>query len=143
MNQKTVLVVEDDATVSRCLGLILELGGYRVLHAQNGLEALRFSQIHNDSIDLVLCDVLLPGESGASVAASLRQFSPNNLVLFLSGYPFDILVERRLLDRNILQDGATFFLQKPFVAGDLLREIARILDTRSSRRTLRHATAAY
>jgi CheY-like chemotaxis protein len=148
MKERKVLLVEDDSTVATCLTAILQCDGYEVLQARNGPEAIRLAGLHRSGICLVLCDVLLSGESGAAVAMKLREVCPRTRILFLSGYPLDILFERRLLERPAFLDGWAFFLQKPFVVSQLRDAMEHVFaaglgfgDCTSSRGIQRGATA--
>ena len=116
-------MVEDDPAVSSVLSFALQRHGYQVLRAQNGPQAIGLLSRYPGNLDLAVCDVLLQNESGALVAAQVRELRPRTRVLFLSGFPLSILVERRLLYCETFQDGETFFLQKPFMPQELLRVI--------------------
>jgi len=150
MNGQTVLLVEDDPTVATCLNSMLDCDGHHVLQAQNGFEAISLGRLHRSGIGLILCDVQLRGESGAALALNLREFCPQARVLFLSGYPLDVLLERHLLERPAFEEGWAFFLQKPFVIGQLRDAIGCALEPRPDcvgtttfRRMFPHAAAAY
>ena len=58
--EETILVVEDEDALRRVTGKILERGGYRVLEARDGREALQICDQHTDSIHLMITDVVLP-----------------------------------------------------------------------------------
>jgi len=72
--------------------------------------------------DLLLTDVVLPGQSGPQLAATLEERSPGLRVLFVSGYARDALGRAQILGENVQ------FLQKPFTLNALLRKIRTLLD---------------
>lgn len=61
---KTILFVEDEALVRDVTCEVLRSAGYRVLTAKNGAEAVRLYEAFGDEVELLLSDVVLPGESG-------------------------------------------------------------------------------
>jgi DNA-binding response OmpR family regulator len=67
---KRVLIVEDDPSVLRATSYILEKEGYEVQTAQNGLEGLK--KARENSPDLLILDVMLPGIDGFEICHSLR-----------------------------------------------------------------------
>ena len=65
---ETVLLVEDETSLRTLTRNLLELCGYTVLEARNGMEALTMSTKHGGPLDLLLTDVVMPGISGRFVA---------------------------------------------------------------------------
>ena len=119
--QETVLVVEDEDAVRRLAVAMLEGGGYRVLVASNGEEAIELFQKHAFEIDLILLDVVMPGMSGRTVRDQVRQLRPNVKILFMSGYDLGA--------KESLQPGAgEHLLHKPYSATELLFKVRAILD---------------
>ena len=98
-----VLVVEDEPAVRAVAVRALKLAGYDVLSAATGDEALAIAQGTGPEPDLVVCDVLLPGQSGFEVVKALRAERPGLPVLYVSGFTAEI-------DRV----GADAFLAKPY-----------------------------
>jgi two-component system cell cycle sensor histidine kinase/response regulator CckA len=82
----TILVVDDEPAIRRLIGSALEEGGFRVLSAENGLDALHVSESHPGEIDLVVSDVKMPGMDGPALARRLLAVDPDLPVLFISGY---------------------------------------------------------
>jgi len=68
---RKILVVDDEPNILECLTYALETSGFDVIRASNGLEALGAARIHRP--DLVLLDVIMPGENGYRVARTLRE----------------------------------------------------------------------
>lgn len=83
---QTVLFVEDEAFVRGVAGEVLSTAGYRVLIAKNATEATRTYAAQLGAVDLLLSDVILPGENGRVLAARLRRDNPQLKVLLITGY---------------------------------------------------------
>jgi PAS domain S-box-containing protein len=119
---ETILLVEDEHAVRRLARRALELGGYRILEASHGGEALRVCEQHPSSIDLLLTDVVMPQMSGAELAERLKPLRPDMRVLFMSGYTEDALGNHGVLAPE------TSFLYKPFTPDSLRRTVRGVLD---------------
>jgi PAS domain S-box-containing protein len=112
---ESVLLVEDDAAVRRMTRRALEEGGYRVLEAATGREALKLLESSVGPVGLVLTDVVMPGMSGRELADQVAILRPGTPVLFTSGYTDGEIVRRGLLDP------AAAFIQKPFGPDAIVR----------------------
>jgi two-component system cell cycle sensor histidine kinase/response regulator CckA len=119
---ETVLLAEDEADVRDIARQFLESGGYKVMEARDGAEALRVATAHPGKIDLLVTDMVMPGMTGHQLAAQLIQQSAGIRVIFMSGYSeqsaaqaADVSPARRLLS-------------KPFSRGSLLRTVRESLD---------------
>jgi CheY-like chemotaxis protein len=120
--QETLLVVDDDETVLRLSKLILSRGGYRVLDARSGPDALRLSRTAGTPIRLALLDVVMPGMNGFELAAQLRQSDPNIEIVLMSGYTASEV-------RNLAGGDHPYrVIWKPFKTDSLLRMIQTVLD---------------
>ena len=117
----TVLVVEDEPALLRLSARTLERSGYTVLTAAGPPEALALLAGHTDPIDLMLSDVVMPTMSGPELAEQVRQLRPEIRVLFMSGYPADVVTARGALPE------ASDYLQKPFTSRELLERVERAL----------------
>lgn len=116
----TVLLIDDESTFREMVARTLERQGYRVLQAASAREALDLGGTPGIRIDLVLCDVCLPGASGPDVARRLQTGHPGVPILFTSGVPLDGL--------GNLEDLPLFdFLEKPFRKAGLLARIESLL----------------
>jgi hypothetical protein len=124
--QGTILLVEDDSAVRSLVEHLLRSGGYTVLAAQDGIEALHLSMDH-EAIRLLLSDIVMPGMSGPELAEELRRRRPGLRVLLMSGYTGDVI-----LDRGALQSGFPL-LQKPFSPEGLLLKVHEVLQTHVDR----------
>ena len=121
---ETILVVEDEYAVRILTRAVLEMFGYRVLEAADGVEAVRIWEQNQDSIRLLFTDLVMPeGVSGLELAARLQTRNPRLRVIFTSGYSAEI-AGRQLS----LQEGQNF-IQKPSSPQQLLETVRRCLDT--------------
>ncbi len=118
---ETVLVVEDEATVMTLINLVLGQLGYTVLAAADPAEAVRADGQHAGPIHLLLTDVLLPQATGAELAGQLAASRPGLRVLYLSGLPQTVLLEKGLVG-----PGSTV-LEKPFKLEVLAAKVREVL----------------
>jgi PAS domain S-box-containing protein len=116
---RTVLVVEDEAPLLRVVARILTNGGYRVLTATNGPDALEL--VDQQDCDVLLTDVIMPEMSGRRLAELLDERRPGLPVLYMSGYSNGLLGSTHILDDDIA------FIEKPFTASGLLHKINTVL----------------
>ncbi len=108
----TILVVEDEPALLAIATRMLESNGYRVLRAGGPAEALQIVDEHPARIDLLVTDVIMPGMNGHALARRLLEKRPGLRVLYMSGYPSDVIA-----DQGVLVDGVQF-LQKPFLISE-------------------------
>ncbi len=116
-----VLVVDDDQGVRDLARRLLGRLGYRVLGAADATEA-RAVFLDNPLIDLILTDVIMPGESGPQCVRSLQAEHPGLRVVYMSGYAEDAIAHHGVLDPGIV------FLHKPFTVETLGLKISEGLD---------------
>jgi PAS domain S-box-containing protein len=121
---ETVLVAEDQAAVRDLMVRVLHGLGYTVLAARDGLEALTIDAEHQEHIDLLLSDVVMPGLNGPDLAQRLLRERPRLKVLYVSGFT------SHLATRLGTVGGRAAFLQKPFTPDLLARKVREILDLR-------------
>jgi two-component system, cell cycle sensor histidine kinase and response regulator CckA len=115
----TVLVAEDEDNLRELLVRALADAGYRVRDAPDGTQALTVAAEIDGPIDLFVCDAVMPGENGVSVARRLLAEHPEMRVLLISGYLGEAL--------DLSQIAGGRFLQKPFNLDDLLRSVRELL----------------
>jgi PAS domain S-box-containing protein len=120
--RETVLLVEDDEAARELWHEMLEALGYRALVAANGVEALERAAAYPGRIDVLISDVVMPRLGGRELAAQLCKGRPEVRVIFMSGYTADTI-----LREDIAGSGGSF-LQKPFSASELARQIREVLD---------------
>src|SRR6202044_1795119 len=71
--KERILVVEDDDAVRRMTLQLLKINGYRVLEARGATEAIQIVERHEEAIDLVLTDVIMPGIKGRELFERIGQ----------------------------------------------------------------------
>ncbi|HEX6037822.1 hybrid sensor histidine kinase/response regulator [Longimicrobium sp.] len=113
----TVLVVEDETMIRRVVCRFLDRAGFRVLQAGSGAEALALCQAGDVSVDALVTDVVMPGDSGREVAARIRALHPGLRVIYMSGY-----AEDEALRSGAVEAGA-LFLQKPIEPEQLVAAV--------------------
>jgi two-component system, cell cycle sensor histidine kinase and response regulator CckA len=118
---ETILVVEDEKCLLDLACLMLELKGYRVYAAKDGIEAVDLYKQHHNEIAMVFTDIGLPGLNGREVFAKLKEINPHVKVIFTSGIFIDI-------KDALMKDGAKDFIQKPYKRDDVLRKIQEVLN---------------
>jgi two-component system, cell cycle sensor histidine kinase and response regulator CckA len=118
---ETVLLVEDADGLRALAKRLLQRDGYKVLAAENAGEALRLFE-ENPSIDLLVTDVVMPGESGPELTRQLIERRPVLKVLYVSGY-----TEEAIVQHGVVRPGIAF-LHKPFTADTLGRKVREVLD---------------
>jgi PAS domain S-box-containing protein len=118
---ETILLVEDEHAVRRATAEFLNLQGYTVLEAKDGLDALAVARNHYSTVHLVVSDVVMPNMSGGQLAKELSQLRPDTKLLFVSGY-----AGKTVLDHNVV-DLETNFLQKPYTLKQLSEKIRAAL----------------
>jgi CheY-like chemotaxis protein len=119
---ETVLVVEDDDTVRTLIDRILKNHGYTVIDYGNTHECLQALSHYTGKIHLLLTDVIMPGINGRQLFERLAVDIPGLKVIFMSGYPYDVIMDHGVLMRGIN------FISKPFTARDLTEIVRSVLD---------------
>ncbi len=117
---ETILFVEDETFVRQVTAEVLCAAGYGVLTATNAEEGMRLYERHGGKVDLLLTDLVLPGESGRDLAARLTLVDRRLKVLFVTGY----------VERMKMMEGYDC-LPKPFSTSALLEKVRQILDRRA------------
>lgn len=114
---ETILVVEDEPGVLKLASEFLKAGGYNILEASKGAEALRIVNSHSGTIGIVLTDMVMPGMSGSELAETLKKIRPGTRVIYMSGYA-------EFSGKNGERPpGEIRVLQKPFSRNTLLEKV--------------------
>lgn len=119
---ETVLLSEDEQDVREVAREFLESGGYTVLEAPSGEEALQLSAKHQGKIALLITDMVMPGIRGQELAARLQRERNDLRVLYMSGYS-----EHSAADESQTENPVRM-LTKPFSRGALLRTVRELLN---------------
>ncbi len=118
MSATHILVVDDHAEIRDLLKRFLEQHGYRVSCARDGREMKRL--LEHSSVELVVLDLMLPGEDGLSLCRGLRASSQMPIIMLTAmGEDMDRIVG--------LEMGADDYLAKPFNPRELLARIKAVL----------------
>jgi CheY-like chemotaxis protein len=122
-SQATARVVDDQEILTLLMCKTLESGGFRVLSANNGRDALTLCRGAEPPVDLLVADYKMPGMTGLELARKCCGLNDELSVLYISGsWPGDDL-------REDLAMGNRTFLAKPFRQSDLLRSAKALLAT--------------
>jgi FixJ family two-component response regulator len=116
---QTIVVVEDDASMSRALEVILQAGGYEVVTFASAEAALEADAAA--TADCLVLDIFLPGISGFELYGQLVQCGSAAPVIFVTAH------EEPALREAAERLGASSFLRKPFPGRMLLDAVARAL----------------
>ena len=119
---ETVLVVEDEPAVREVTVRCLRSGGYRVLVARDGQEALEIAARELGRLHLLVTDVVMPGMDGRALANELRRDHLALRVLYVSGYSEEVIAKRGVLEPGVE------LLPKPFTPSSLLARVRAVLD---------------
>jgi CheY-like chemotaxis protein len=121
--KETILVVEDEEMVRTLACRMLSSLGYRVLSAETAERCIALAEAHQDRIDLLLTDVIMPKMNGRELYHVLRRGRPDLKVLFMSGYPSNVIGHHGVLDEGMQ------FIHKPFTLHTLPAKIRQVLDS--------------
>jgi len=125
---ETILVAEDNRELLDVIQLTLSAWGYTVIATKNGEEAVSKFRESAENIDLLLLDIIMPKKNGMDVLDETRSLRPDIKVLFMSGYPADIIKDRGQMK------GEYSYISKPISPNALLRSIRDVLDEASTGR---------
>jgi len=116
--KESVLVVDDDVRMLRMMQRILELEGYKVLRANNGETAIEV--FDEETPDLVLLDIVMPGIDGYSLCQRIREFSKVPIIMVTAKGNDEEKVEG-------LDAGADDYVTKPFSSSELAARVRAVL----------------
>lgn len=116
-----ILVVDDEPTVLSCVCAVLTHFGFEVSGACSPQDALRTASSARAPIDLLLCDVIMPGMNGPELARRILALHPEAQCLFMAGLPDhpDVV--------NGIIGCALPFLPKPFTPRELIAKVREVL----------------
>jgi CheY-like chemotaxis protein len=119
---ETILLVDDEERVQALGQGVLELCGYTVLMAEDGLQALEVYQAHRGEIALVVLDVIMPQMGGRECLQRLRELDPQVKVLISTGYTAMGLAQ------ELVAEGALEVVEKPFRIQDFAVAVRTTID---------------
>lgn len=120
-NGETILLVDDDQQMLTTSRDVLESLNYQVITAQDGHEAVETYQKHQNEIDLVILDVVMPKMGGKEACEAIRALNPEAKVLFATGYD-----RSNILDDSVLAN--MLVINKPFLVSKLSQSLRGLLE---------------
>jgi two-component system C4-dicarboxylate transport response regulator DctD len=119
-----ILIVEDEEHVRRTVGLALKQGGYEVIEATDGEEAINTIQrdTQGQPVNAIICDLALPKLSGNELIAFIRAKLPSVPIIVLTGHP-DVQGAAMLFKQGVVD-----YLVKPAQAQTLLDSVRRAIN---------------
>lgn len=115
-----ILIAEDDQSMCSFLSMALEKAGHSVKTTHDGLDALKEVE-ENDSYDLLLADIVMPGIDGIELSNKATKIRPNLKVMFITGFAA-VAIGREDIDKEKTQ-----ILSKPFHLNDLVKQVETLL----------------
>lgn len=131
-SQATILVVDDEKIIRELC--VHALRNYRVLQAGTCEEALRIYE--KEQVDLILSDIMMPGESGIDLLKQIKTFNPNATVVIMTGF-----VDKEII-LNALKEDADDFINKPLNILQLITAIEKALGRKALKEELAHIKRA-
>lgn len=114
MMKETILVVDDEKEIRNLIGIYLENEGFRVLKAENGLEAVKI--VESEEVQLILLDIMMPKMDGIETCMKIRK-NKNMPIIMLSAKGED-------MDKILgLTTGADDYIAKPFNPLELIARV--------------------
>jgi PAS domain S-box-containing protein len=124
----TILVVDDEEGVREVAERILQEIGFQTICAEDGRRALEIMEELRDGVTAVLLDLSMPRMGGAETFRRLRALRPDLPILMMSGYTEQVVAPQF----SGSGPGVTGFLQKPFMAEDLIAVLRRFAESTST-----------
>jgi len=121
IEQRHILVVDDDELVSEYLGALLEAENYDVKVLNEPLEALDYLNEHPDEFDLIVTDQVMPGMTGVEIAQSILKLRPDLPILLITGY------SEKITAKNAESFGLSGFFSKPINENQFLDKINHLV----------------
>jgi CheY-like chemotaxis protein len=117
-----IMLVDDDDYVTLLAERILTGGGYRVVTARDGFQALELYKRLADQVDLVILDFMMPGMDGGTIFSRMRMINPGANVVVSSGFA----TPEKL--KGLEANGLRGFMPKPHTQKKLLLQVRATLD---------------
>ena len=123
----TILLIDDEKMILEVGRELLEELGYTVIPAMSGQEAIEIFQKEQDTIDMIIMDMIMPGMSGSETFDRLKEINQDIRILLSSGYSVDGQATK------ILRRGCDGFIQKPFNMNQLAEKIHKIMPSQETK----------
>src|SRR4030043_2259244 len=122
-----ILVVDDDAIVTKSCRRILEAEGFEVTAVPGADEAREKVKFHE--FDLLLMDVKMPKHDGIFLMREVKKNCPDIPIIVMSGYPTPETIA------DVLKLGATQFIPKPFRPDELVKSVRQVIQKRPRKKS--------
>ena len=133
--KRQILVVDDEFINRELLGNVLK-NDYEVLYAENGEEALKIINNNQDTLSLILMDLMMPGISGMELLKQLKEDEALKLI------PVIVLTSDQKAEVESLSAGASDFIPKPYPQSDvILARVRRSIELSEDRQIINSSTA--
>ena len=116
-----ILVVDDEAAIRETTKTSLEAYKYRVVTANDGIDAIALYAQHKEELSLVLVDMMMPTMDGATTIRTLKKINPHVKIIAVSG----LVCSTQLTESTL--SGVQAFLSKPYTTNDLLKTINEVI----------------
>ena len=116
-----ILVVDDEESICQVTKLSLEVGGYQVITAKDGIEAITLYAQHKEEISLVLADMMMPSMDGSLTIRTLQKINPNVRIIAVSG------LESNSKIAEMAGSSVKSFLLKPYSGQELLKTVQDVM----------------
>ena len=120
--EETILIAEDDVQVRELTKEVLAGFGYKVIEAQDGVDAVKVFNDNKDEVQLLILDVIMPKKNGKEAYNEIKDISPEIKAIFMSGYTADMIHKKWILEEGLN------FISKPILPDQLLKKIREVLD---------------
>jgi len=114
-NKLKILIVDDDAGMTKTLGDILELVGHNVAIAQSGPEAIE--KVEASAFDCIFMDIRMPGMNGVEAFKEIKRLAPDCPVVMMTAYALHDLIE------EAKREGALAVIDKPIDPGRMIEMV--------------------
>lgn len=126
--RRKILVVDDEVDILEMIELGLQPSGYELLLASRGDRAMQLFDRHR--VDLVICDIRMPGMNGMTIIERLRERAPELPIIIVTGFAAPDTLEQ------CAKVGVVEVLRKPFVFQDLSNAVKSALERTRARRVV-------
>jgi CheY-like chemotaxis protein len=116
-----ILVVDDEESICQVTKLSLEVGGYQVITAKDGIEAITLYAQHKEEVSLVLADMMMPSMDGSLTIRTLQKINPNVRIIAVSG------LESNAKIAEMAGSSVKSFLLKPYSGQELLKTVHDVM----------------
>ena len=124
-----ILLIDDDSVLRDILRDVLESAGYQVAEAKDGNQGIDLLRAEGVAYDLIVTDVVMPGESGMAVVKAARTHCPSAKILVISGGSHDLPAKWSLKMTEMYAVEAVVF--KPFQNDEFSDLVGKLLDKKA------------